>query len=177
MNVLTDISTDTGLCNINYRNTRANFLPAAIIAYQRGETEQNQQFLEAIAKMQGDSNAGKILAVGVDDMESAPKSIDLQLKNFDKDFSVTADRVESRIYSVFEQETFYLLKQGKIGFGGQVIQDAYNSYDVAISKERSQIENALKKIQTKFISLQGTEMKIQPLKFIVDENTNPAKWH
>ena len=40
--------------------------------------------------MQGDSNAGKILAVGVDDMESAPKSIDLQLKNFDKDFSVTA---------------------------------------------------------------------------------------
>ena len=39
MNVLTDISTDTGLCNINYRNTRANFLPSAIIAYQRGETE------------------------------------------------------------------------------------------------------------------------------------------
>ena len=175
MNVLTDISTDTGLCNINYRNTRANFLPSAIIAYQRGETEQNQQFLEAIAKMQGDSNAGKILAVGVDDMESAPKSIDLQLKNFDKDFSVTADRVESRIYSVFEQETFYLLKQGKIGFGGQVIQDAYNSYDVAISKERSQIENALKKIQTKFISLQGIDIKIQPLKFNADENTNTAK--
>ena len=70
-----------------------------------------------------------------------------------------------------------MLKQGKIGFGGQVIQDAYNSYDVAISNERSQIEIALKKIQTKFISLQGTEMKIQPLKFIVDENTDPAKWH
>ena len=58
---------------------------------------------------------------------------------------------------------------------GEAKQDAYNSYDVATSKERSQIENALKKIQTKFISLQGTEMKIQPLKFIADENTNPTK--
>ena len=55
------------------------------------------------------------------------------------------------------------------------IQDAYNSYDVAISKERAQIENALKKIQTKFISLQCTEIKIQPLKFIVDENTDTTK--
>ena len=70
--------------------------------------------------MQGDSNAGKILAVGVDDMESAPKSIDLQLKNFDKDFSVTADRVESRIYSVFEQvkysEVCFFLKFVRVVF-------------------------------------------------------------
>ena len=45
----------------------------------------------------------------------------------------------------------------------------------AIIEFLPQIENALKKIQTKFISLQSTEMKIQPLKFIADENTNPAK--
>ena len=149
MNVLTDISTDTGLCNINYRNTRANFFAIRDYCVPARETEQNQQFLDAIAKMQGDSNAGKILAVGVDDMESAPKSIDLQLKNFDKDFSVTADRVESRIYSVFEQETFYLLKAKENWLWRSGYQDAYNSYDVAISKERSQIETLLKKDSNK----------------------------
>ena len=151
-------------------------MPSAIIAYQRGETEQNQQFLEAIAKMQGDSNAGKILAVGVDDMESAPSRLICSWKTLTRISALQPTELRA-VSILFWARNILFAQAGENWFGGQVIQDAYNSYDVAISKERSQIENALKKIQTKFISLQGIEIKIQPLKFIVDENTNPAKWY
>lgn len=123
---------------------------------------------EDLLQFQGDENTAKILAVEVENEEDEPKVVAFPTKNFDKEFSVTDSSVIERIYAQFHQELFYSIRIGKLGFSGQVMQDAYEYYAGEVTTEQRFIERAFKKI---FISwydpaIRNLDPKLQPLKYI-----------
>lgn len=138
--VLTDMSTDEGLSNVMLRNVRNNFLPAGAfvhykdqrdpegLSYEGQDAGNNEDYSEALASLQGDTNACNIMDLTVANKESIPEFVRFQAENFDKSFTETTAKVEDDIYSRFGQEAFLSLRRGKVGFSGQLIQDATEDY-------------------------------------------------
>ena len=89
-------------------------------------------------------------------------------KNFDKEFSVTDASVVERIYAQFHQELFYAIRIGKLGFSGQVMQDAYEYYAGEVTMEQRFIERAFKMIFGVWHDerLRNIVPRLQPLKYI-----------
>lgn len=182
---ITEISTDEGLGNVKYRNARNNFLVSCMLVTRKGvpqidaetgmETDDGKMISdEDLKKFQGDENTAKILAVELENNEDEPKVIQFPTRNYDKEFAVTDASVIERIYSQFHQELFYAIRIGKLGFSGQVMQDAYEYYAGEVTTEQRFIERAFKKILTawKDPALQNVDVTLQPLKYISSENVN-----
>lgn len=160
--VLTEMSTDEGLANVKWRNVRNNFLPAAMVLtrkgqaapknkyapageepyYERGERDANDGFSDSLLQLQGDTEACKLLEVILENDEQAPEVIPLPTTNYDKDFSVTDQSVTEHIYAAFEQEPWYCIRSGKIGFSGSLLVDAFSYYNSIVYKYQRMIERA-----------------------------------
>lgn len=178
---ITEISTDEGLGNVKMRNVRNNFLVSCMLVTKKGvpkfneegeEVESGQMISdEDLLQFQGDENTAKILAVEVENEEDEPKVVAFPTKNFDKEFSVTDSSVIERIYAQFHQELFYSIRIGKLGFSGQVMQDAYEYYAGEVTTEQRFIERAFKKIFENWhdSAIQNLDPKLQPLKYISSE--------
>ena len=180
--VITEISTDEGLGNIKYRNVRNNFLIACMLVAKKGvprmdengnEVERQMISSEDLVAFQGDEKASKIMYVELENDEDEPKVVEFPTKNYDKEFSVTDASVIERIYSQFHQELFYSIRIGKLGFSGQVMQDAYQYYAGEVTNEQRFIERALTGLFKYWNDalLQYADFSIQPLKYIsVEQN-------
>ena len=175
---ITDISTDEGLGNIKYRNVHNNFLVACMLVTKKGVLdvdengkEQERTMIEAddLAKFQGDENTGKIMAVELENEEDEPKIIPFPVNNYDKEFSVTDSSIIERIYAQFHQELFYSIRIGKLGFSGQVMQDAYEYYAGEVTNEQRFIQRAFERIFAHWYDkkIVGAEFKIEPLRYIM----------
>ena len=163
------------------RNVRNNFLVSCMLVTKKGvpkfneegeEVESGQMISdEDLLQFQGDENTAKILAVEVENEEDEPKVVAFPTKNFDKEFSVTDSSVIERIYAQFHQELFYSIRIGKLGFSGQVMQDAYEYYAGEVTTEQRFIERAFKKIFNSWHdpAIQNLDPKLQPLKYISSE--------
>lgn len=181
---ITEISTDEGLGNIKYRNVRNNFLTSCMLISKKGipridsDTGESvdQQMItdEDLVQFQGDENTSKILAIELENDEDEPKVVAFPTKNYDKEFSVTDTSVIERIYAQFHQELFYAIRIGKLGFSGQVMQDAYEYYAGEVTNEQRMIERAMHKILSSWhdSSLRNIPIRIQPLKYISVDNNN-----
>ncbi len=178
--VITEISTDEGLGNIKYRNVRNNFLIACMLVAKKGvprmdengnEVERQMISSEDLVAFQGDEKASKIMYVELENDEDEPKVVEFPTKNYDKEFSVTDASVIERIYSQFHQELFYSIRKGKLGFSGQVMQDAYQYYAGEVTNEQRFIERALTGLFKYWNDalLQYADFSIQPLKYISAE--------
>lgn len=178
--VITEISTDEGLGNIKYRNVRNNFLIACMLVAKKGvprmdengnEVERQMISSEDLVAFQGDEKASKIMYVELENDEDEPKVVEFPTKNYDKEFSVTDASVIARIYSQFHQELFYSIRIGKLGFSGQVMQDAYQYYAGEVTNEQRFIERALTGLFKYWNDalLQYADFSIQPLKYISAE--------
>ena len=55
------------------------------------------------------------------------------------------------------------MREGKIGFGGEVLSSAYNTYNLAVKSEKRMIESTLNKIKSNFSALSNVDIKIKPL--------------
>ena len=179
--IITDISTDEGLANIKNRNVRNNFLVACMLIAKKGipkideqgrEVEQQMIADEDLREFQGDERSSKILYVELENNEDEPKVVAFPTKNYDKEFSVTDASVIERIYAQFHQELFYSIRIGKIGFSGQVMEDAYRYYAGEVTLEQRFIERAFAKIFAHWSDalLRNADFSIQPLKYISAEN-------
>ena len=178
---ITEISTDEGLGNVKMRNVRNNFLVSCMLITKKGipkndeqgnEVESGQMISdEDLLQFQGDEKTAKILAVEIENDEDKPEVVAFPTKNFDKEFSVTDSSVIERIYAQFHQELFYAIRTGKLGFSGQVMQDAYEYYAGEVTTEQRFIERAFKKIFQHWHdpAIQSIEPKLQPLKYISSE--------
>ena len=126
---------------------------------------------EDLQQFQGDENSLKILSVELENDEDEPKVVAFPTKNFDKEFSVTDASVIERIYAQFHQELFYAIRIGKLGFSGQVMQDAYEYYAGEVTVEQRFIERAFKKVFSAYADpfLQTIDLTLQPLKYISSE--------
>ena len=178
---ITEISTDEGLGNVKMRNVRNNFLVACMLITKKGvpktdaegnEVESGQMISdEDLLQFQGDERTGKILAVEVENDEDIPQVVSFPTRNFDKEFSVTDASVIERIYAQFHQELFYAIRIGKLGFSGQVMQDAYEYYAGEITTEQRFVERAFRKVFEHWHdpAIQNIVPKLQPLKYISSE--------
>lgn len=175
--VVTESSTDEGLGNIKYRNVRNNFLVSCMLVTKKGVPKTDNEGNEIdngsmiadedLRQFQGDENTGKILAVELENDEDEPKVIAFPTKNYDKDFSTTDASVIERIYAQFHQELFHAIRIGKLGFSGQVMQDAYEYYAGEVTIEQRLIQRAFAHIFSTWrsVGLQ-TDFSLQPLRYI-----------
>ena len=175
---LTELSTDEGLSNVKFRNVRNNFLTAAIL-YTRKSMALDEShgawsgsgYSDALAQFQGDETALNILEIELDVNEEKPVLEGFPTKNFDKDFTATEQSVVERIYSAFEQEPFLAIRNGKLGFSGDVVQDAYNYYSAICGKERRVIERAFAQVLQRWWGLRNYDTTIAPLVYSTGETT------
>ena len=89
-------------------------------------------------------------------------------KNYDKEFTVTDASVVERIYSAFGQEPWYCIRIGKVGFSGDILEDAFEYYNSIVSKQQRMIERAFQKIFAHWYEPlnPSNDFSVQPLKYI-----------
>jgi hypothetical protein len=181
--VVSYMSTEEGLGNISNRNVRNGFFPYAYIVTRRGQdttengSEQDDTSIsDSITKVQGDNNTGKMLHFEIEHDEEMPKFERMQGANYDKEFTVTTITASQKIYAAFNQEIWYRIENGSIGFSSQILRDAYEYYSTVTSKERRMIERAFDKIFKHWHQTPNTPMDftIHPLKFVSSESPNNA---
>lgn len=182
--VITEISTDEGLGNIKYRNVRNNFLVACMLIAKKGaprindngEEEERQMIAdEDLKEFQGDTKGSKILYVELENDEDEPKVVPFPIRNFDKEFATTDESVIERIYSQFHQELFYSIRIGKLGFSGQVMQDAYEYYAGEVTTEQRFIERAFTRVFGSWHDVTiPRDFSIRPMKYISAENNDKS---
>lgn len=180
---ITEISTDEGLGNIKYRNVRNNFLVSCMLIAKKGapnpsgeDGKHERSMIEAddLSKFQGDENAGKIMLVEIENDEDVPQVISFPARNYDKEFSVTDDSVTERIYAQFHQELFHAIRMGKLGFSGQVMQDAYEYYAGEVTNEQRFISRAFNRVFNHWHdkSMGNADFTIEPLRYIMTGGRN-----
>ena len=140
---------------------------------ENGETEERQMISdEDLKQFQGDTKGSKILYVELENDEDEPKIVQFPAKNFDKEFSTTDASVIERIYAQFHQELFYAIRIGKLGFSGQVMQDAYEYYAGEVTPEQRFIERTFSRVFENWADPVVADFVIQPLKYISADNNN-----
>lgn len=181
--VATEMSTDEGLSNVKYRNVRNNFLPAGMVITRKGssisydeegneikyETQsEDSGFSDTILTLQGDVNANKILEVEIESEEEEPKFIPITTQNYDKEFTVTDASVVERIYSAYGQEPWYCIRIGKVGFSGDILEDAFEYYNSIVSKQQRLIERTFDRIFKCWheIANPSNDYSVEPLKYV-----------
>lgn len=181
--VATEMSTDEGLSNVKYRNVRNNFLPAGMVITRKGssisydeegneikdETQsEDTGFSDAILTLQGDVNSNKILEVEIESEEEEPKFVPITTQNYDKEFIVTDASVVERIYSAYGQEPWYCIRIGKVGFSGDILEDAFEYYNSIVSKQQRLIERTFDRIFKYWyeIANPSNDYSVEPLKYV-----------
>ena len=188
--VVTNLSTDEGLDNVKYRNVRNNFLTAGMFIHKKGNSlgidengnpiQNDDRKAEAITNsldvFQGDVNACALMDITLESDEDAPEFKPFEGTNFDAKFTCTEDSVTERIYSAFGQEPWYCIRVGKLGFSGQVLQEAYEYYNSYVSKERRAISRALKKIFDRWFepANPSDDYEVQPLVYETNSKNEPS---
>ena len=127
-----------------------------------------------LVKFQGDENASKIMLVEVENDEDVPQVVSFPSRNYDKEFSVTDSSVTERIYAQFHQELFYAIRIGKLGFSGQVMQDAYEYYAGEVTNEQRFISRMFSRVFSYWYdkSIAGADFTIEPLRYIMAGGRN-----
>lgn len=179
--VVTEMSTDEGLANVKYRNVRNNFFPGSIIFTKKGsnvtfdangnevkEPDDDDSFTDTLIQLQGDTNCGKIMEVTLENDEEKPEVVPLNSQNYDKEFTVTDSSVVERIYSAYGQEPWYCIRVGKVGFSGDILEDAFEYYNSIVSKQQRLIERTFDRIFRYWyeVANPSNDFSVQPLKYI-----------
>lgn len=183
--VVTNLSTDEALDNVKYRNARNNFLMAGMLIRKKGSalgidengnpivTEgEDQDFAKSLDAFQGDMNCCTIMDVTVQSDEDFPQFKPVEGNNFDSKFTCTEESVTSRIYSAFGQEPWLCIRNGKLGFSGQVIAEAYEYYNSYVAPVRRALSRAIRSIFTHWyeVANKSGDYLIQPLVYISNES-------
>ena len=179
--VVTEMSTDEGLANVKYRNVRNNFLPAAMIFTKKGTNitfdqdgneidsrDDDDSFSDSLLQLQGDANCGKLMEVTLETDEDKPEVVSLNSQNYDKEFTVTDTSVTERIYSAFGQEPWYCIRIGKVGFSGDILEDAFEYYNSIVSKQQRLIERTFARVFRHFYEAvnASNDFSVEPLKYV-----------
>lgn len=145
---LTDISSDEGISNVNYRNVRYNFLTGGILWVKRSAgNEANEEALtQAIEALQGDTHACKIAVCFGETDEDKPELIPFAGDNQDGKYANTTETVVSNIYAAFNQELFYRLRTGSIGFSGELAEAVRLEYCEQVTKEQRFLSRIYKRV-------------------------------
>ena len=183
--VVTEMSTDEGLANVKYRNVRNNFLPSGMVITKKGthttfdengkeveDASGNDSFSDMLVQLQGDTNSNKLLDVTLESDEEKPEFVPIVTQNYDKEFTVTDASVVERIYSAYGQETWYCIRIGKVGFSGDILEDAFEYYNSIVSKQQRLIERTFERLFRYWyeVANPSNDYSVQPLKYVRNAN-------
>lgn len=145
---LTDISTDEGISNVNYRNVRYNFLTGGLLWVKRGAGNEATEdaLIAAIENLQGDTHACKIGVCFGETDEDKPELIPFAGENQDGKYVNTTETVVSNIYTAFNQDLFYRLRNGSIGFSGELAEAVRLEYCEQVTKEQRFLSRIYKNV-------------------------------
>ena len=176
--VVAYMNTEEGLGNIVNRNVRNGLNPSAVFIRKKGlesieQTEgapdnapvnSSDTLVESLTEARGDENSSNIMVFEVDKEEDMPQFIKMQSNNYDKEFTITTETCERKIYSAFDQDIFYIIKHGSVAFfsTGRV-QSAYEYYSSVTGRERRLIERAFDKLFRDAGINPSNDFTIQPL--------------
>lgn len=178
--VITNLSIDEGLDNVNYRNVRNNFLCAGMLVHKKGhalsidengnaidDDDNSDKISESLDIFQGDENACAIMDVTVEQDEDIPEFKSFEANNFDKKFEKTAESSTMKIYTAFGQEVFYRIINGSLGFSTDIMSEAFRFYSSYTDNQRRAISRALKRIFAHWYENPNKEddYEIKPLKY------------
>lgn len=184
--VVTEMSTDEGLANVKYRNVRNNFLPSGMVITKKGthttfdengkeveDASGNDSFSDMLVQLQGDTNSNKLLDVTLESDEEKPEFVPIVTQNYDKEFTVTDASVVERIYSAYGQEPWYCIRIGKVGFSGDILEDAFEYYNSIVSKQQRLIERTFERLFRYWyeVANPSNDYSVQPLKYVRNANT------
>lgn len=174
--VLTEMSTDEGISNIKNRNVRNNFFPAGMLITRRGDRGEGvpnvDGFSDEFVKLQTDTNAVRILEVTIESDEDKPEFVKLETQNYDKAFEVTEESTTQRIYSAYEQEAWYCVRIGKVGFSGSIMADAFSTYNSTVAPYQRVIERVLAGVFKNWFEPTPDNFAIEPLKYISNDGAS-----
>ena len=193
---LTDMSSDEGLSNINYRNIRNRFMSGGILvgikkADETEEYEETEEEIEALkeakrpirrdegvdmaselVKFQGDEDACKIGYMEVESRDDIPEFKPLQSNNYDKDYTSGEKSVKDKIGRAFNQPPILRAENIGAGFGSELMQACYDYYNSVTETERYDIERAFTEIFTNWKYGEITNFTIQPKTWGASTNAN-----
>lgn len=183
--VVTEMSTDEGLSNVKFRNVRNNFLPLGMVITKKGthttfdengkeveDASGNDSFSDMLVQLQGDTNSNKLLDVTLETDEEKPEFVPFTTQNYDKEFTVTDASVVERIYSAYGQEPWYCIRIGKVGFSGDILEDAFEYYNSIVSKQQRLIERTFERLFRYWyeVANSSNDYSVQPLKYVRNAN-------
>lgn len=178
--VITNLSIDEGLDNVNYRNVRNNFLVAGMLVHKKGsalsidengnaidDEDNSDKISESLDIFQGDENACAIMDVTIEQDEDKPEFVSFEANNFDKKFDKTAESSTMKIYTAFGQEVFYRIINGSLGFSTDIMSEAFRFYSSYTDNQRRAISRALKRVFAHWYENPNPEgdYEIKPLKY------------
>jgi hypothetical protein len=182
--VITDISSEAGLANVNYRNIRFNFLPAGMLVRKKASDSTDQQptesgreqeddFTASFKQFQGDENACKIIDVEIEFEEEAPTFVPFAGKDMGKEFAGVRTDLVANIGNAFKQPAILRGEAVSTGLTTDAMKDAYNFYNSITSVERRHVERIFKQIFERFHSpvCPSKDYSILPLKYATDEQS------
>lgn len=189
--VVSCLSTDEGLDNVKYRNVRNGFMLSGMFVHKKGVSFENEEydengnpiiqkkedeydFSKSLDVFQGDENCCSIMDITLNSEDDMPKFINVEGTNYDAKFTVTESSTVERIYAAFQQEPWFCIRTGKLGFSGDVLEQAYEYYNSVVNKERRAISRSLKRIFScwyKDVNPSG-DYEIEPLIYVSNESTN-----
>lgn len=166
--VLTDMSTEQGVSNISYRNARNNFLTSGMLIDIMNEDESEEQENETekeFLKFQGDEESQKIVYAQAKSKEEAPTFIDFSGKNYDKEFTITHEKVKGDIGRSFNQPPILRAEDVGSNFGADALRNAYDYYNSVTEVERSNISRVFQQIFKYWKIKQFNDFTISPLSY------------
>ena len=190
--VITDVSTESGLSNVNYREVRYNFLTAGMLIRKKPkdnsesvpdensrESLEPDGFTENFKQFQGDEKACKIIDVVCEFEEEAPVFVPFKTQKIGLEFKETGAFIQSNIGKRFRQPQILRADDVSKGFGADVMNDAYNFYNSITDVERRLFERIYTEVFSHFATpINPTnDYSIIPLKYImeVDMTIKPKK--
>lgn len=193
---LTDMSSDEGLSNINYRNIRNRFMSGGILAgikkveetelYKETASEEDSLREENIypksdemadvaselIKFQGDEDACKIAYIEVENKDEVPTFIPFQSNNYDKDYTSAELSIKDKIGRAFNQPPILRAENIGAGFGSELMQACYDYYNSVTETERYDIERVFTEIFTNWKYGEIASFAIQPKIWGAKPNVN-----
>lgn len=190
--VIPQMSTEDGLGYVSNLNVNNGFMTAGLLFVNEAldtvdtsvEGVENNVVKDSIAEQITNIKSAENTAsmgiirpkdnVSIDDIDKFFKFVNLKGNNYDKDFTITTATATEKIYAAFNQEVFYRIRSGSMGFSTQIMSEAYEFYNTVTGKERRMIERAFDKIMKYWNGKIFTDFTIKPMKYISAANGNTS---
>lgn len=182
--VVTCLSIDEGLDNVKYRNVRNGFMLAGMFIHKKGisfeldengntvEKQDEYDFSKSLDVFQGDTNCCSIMDITLNADDDKPEFVTVEGTNYDAKFTCTETSTVERIFSAFQQEPWYCIRTGKLGFSGDILAQAYEYYNSVVNKERRAISRALKRIFDCWFEIANAseDYEVEPLPYVSNKS-------